>query len=177
MRLFVALDLPMVVRAELSEWAQRAAPPEVRRVPAENLHVTLAFLGNRSREEATAVGALLVELARPLAELRVRGALWLPPRRPGVLTVALEADETLTALQAALVAGLTTAIGFAAEQRRFRPHVTVGRVARDTRIDTRHALDPPAPALRFQARMLTLYRSRTTPEGARYERLRGVELR
>ena len=177
MRLFVALDLPMVVRAELSEWAQQVAPPEVRRVPAENLHVTLAFLGNRSRKEAAAVGALLPELARPLAELRVRGALWLPPRRPGVLTVALEADETLTALQAELVDRLAAAIGFAAERRRFRPHVTVGRVARGTRIDTRHALDPPAPALCFQARMLTLDRSRTTPEGARYERLTGVELR
>lgn len=177
MRLFVALDLPMVVRAELSEWAQQAAPPEVRRVPAENLHVTLAFLGNRSRKEATAVGALLSELARPLAELRVRGALWLPPRRPGVLSVALEDDATLMALQAELVEGLVSAIGFVAEPRRFRPHVTVGRVARGTRIDTRQALDPPAPALCFQARMLTLYRSRTTPEGARYERLSGDELR
>lgn len=177
MRLFVALDLPMVVRAELSEWAQQVAPSEVRRVPAENLHVTLAFLGNRSRKEATAVGALLPELARPLVELSVRGALWLPPRRPGVLSVALEADETLMALQAELVDGLSAAIGFADEQRRFRPHITVGRVARDARIDTRDALAPPAPTLRFQARMLTLYRSRTTPEGARYERLTGVELR
>ena len=138
--------------------------------------VTLAFLGNRSREEATAVGTLLAQLARPLAELRVRGALWLPPRRPSVLSVALEADETLMALQAELVDGLVGAIGFAGERRRFRPHVTVGRVARGTRIDTRHALDPPAPDLRFAARGLTLYRSRTTPEGARYGRISGVEL-
>jgi 2'-5' RNA ligase len=176
MRLFVALDLPMVVRAELSEWAQQAAPAEVRRVPAENLHVTLAFLGNRDRKEATAVGALLAQLARPLAELRVRGALWLPPRRPGVLSVALEADESLAALQAELVDGLVSAIGFEAEQRPFRPHVTVGRVVRGARIDTRHALEPPAPDLRFAARGLTLYRSRTTPEGARYERMSGAEL-
>lgn len=117
MRLFVALDLPMVVRAELSEWAQQVAPPEVRRVPAENLHVTLAFLGNRSRDEATAVGALLPELAQPLGELSVKGALWLPPRRPGVLSVALGADETLVALQAELVDGLVSAIGFAAERK------------------------------------------------------------
>ncbi|HEV2777607.1 MAG TPA: RNA 2',3'-cyclic phosphodiesterase [Solirubrobacteraceae bacterium] len=177
MRLFVALDLPMVVRAELSAWAQQAARPEVRRVPAENLHVTLAFLGARGSDEAAAVRALLPALARPLPGLCTAGALWLPPRRPGVLTVALEADETLTALQAELVAGLTSAIGFEPERRRFRAHVTVGRVARGTRIDTRVAIDPPAPTLRFQARMLTLYRSRTTPQGAHYERLSGVELR
>ncbi len=177
MRLFIALDLPAAVRAELSEWTERAAPPAVRRVPAENLHVTLAFLGTRGGGEAAAVRALLPALARPLDELSTAGALWLPPRRPGVLSVALEAGAALAALQAELVAALAAAIGFAPEQRRFRPHVTVGRVARGTRIDTREALDPPAPQRRFRAQSMVLYRSRTTPEGARYERLGGVELR
>ena len=176
MRLFIALDLPAAARKALAAWAAQAAPAEVRPVPVDNLHVTLAFLGARSSDEAAAAGALLPALARPLAQLRTTGALWLPPRRPGVLTVALEADETLAALQAELVSGLASAIGFEAERRRFRPHVTVGRVARGTRIDTRRAFDPPAPALRFQAPALTLYRSRTAPDGARYERLSGVEL-
>jgi len=175
--LFIALDLPVDVRTALAAWAARAAPPEVRRVPVDNLHVTLAFLGARGSDEATAAGALLPALARRLAQLRTTGGLWLPPRRPGVLTVALEADETLAALQAELVAALASAIDFAAEGRRFQPHVTVGRVARGTRIDTRRALDPPAPALSFHVRTLTLYRSRTAPAGARYEPLSGVELR
>ena len=176
MRLFIALDLPVDVRTALAAWVERAAPPEVRRVPVDNLHVTLAFLGARSGEEAAAAGALLPELARPPAPLCTAGALWLPPRRPGVLTVALESDEALAALQAELVAGLASAIGFEPERRRFRPHVTVGRVARGTRIDTRSPLAPPAPRLRFPARSLTLYRSHTGPQGARYERLSGVEL-
>ena len=176
MRLFIALDLPVDVRTALAAWAARAAPPDVRRVPVDNLHVTLAFLGARSSEEAVAVGALLPALARPLAPLRTNAALWLPPRRPGVLTIALAADETLAALQAEIVAALGSAIGFEAEQRRFRPHVTVGRVKRGTRIDTRCAVEPPAPGLHFAARALTLYRSHTRPEGAHYERISAVEL-
>ncbi len=176
MRLFIALDLPPDVRTALSLWAGQAAPPEVRRVPVDNLHVTLAFLGARSGDESVAAGALLPALARPLGELRTTGALWLPPRRPGVLSVGLESDDTLAALHEELVAALGSAIGFQAERRRFRPHVTLGRVARGTRVDTRPALDPPAPQLCFQARALTLYRSRTSPEGARYERLTGVDL-
>ena len=176
MRLFIALDLPADVRTALAAWTARAAPSGVRRVAVDNLHVTLAFLGTRSATDATAAGALLPALARPLEELRTAGALWLPPRRPGVLTVALESNAALVDLQAQLVAALIAAIGFEPERRRFRPHVTVGRVARGTRIDTRCELDPPAPAVRFGARALTLYRSRTAPDGAHYERLAGVDL-
>jgi 2'-5' RNA ligase len=177
MRLFIALDLPAAVRAELFAWTGQAAPPEVRRVPAGNLHVTLAFLGTRADGEAAATRALLPGLARPLEELGTAGALWLPPRRPSVLSVALGAGETLTALQQELTTALAAAIGFEPERRRFRPHVTVARVTRGVRIDTRAALDPPVPQLRFRARDMVLYRSRTTPEGARYERVGGVELR
>ena len=52
--------------------------------------------------------------------------------------------------------------------------MTVGRVARGTRIDARRALDPPAPSLSFVPTALTLYRSHTGPGGARYEPLQRV---
>lgn len=171
MRLFVALDLPAAVRSTLAAWADAAAPAAVRRVPAANLHVTLAFLGSRDERQAVAVAALLPGLARPLGALHTAGALWLPPRRPGVLSVALADGEELAALHAQLTAALEAAIGFAREQRPFRPHVTVGRVARGTRIDARRELDPPAPDLSFSADGLTLYRSHTGPGGSRYEPL------
>jgi 2'-5' RNA ligase len=87
-----------------------------------------------------------------------------------VLAVALRADQDLVSLQADLVAGLASAIGFEAERRSFAPHVTVGRVRRGTPIDTRRALDP-APELAFAPAALTLYRSHTGAGGARYEPL------
>jgi len=174
LRLFVALDLPAGVRSELAAWCDRAAPDLVRRVPAGNLHLTLAFLGSRSKDEADAVAALLPKFAAPLGALSTAGALWLPPRRPGVLTVALGADERLPALHAALVAGLREAIGFETEARAYRPHVTVGRVPREARLRP-PPLDAP-PALTFAAPALTLYRSRTQPGGARYEALASLEL-
>lgn len=176
MRLFVALDLPADVRAALAAWADAAAPAAVRRVPPQSLHVTLAFLGTRDDEEASAVGGVLAQAARPLPAQHAAGALWLPPRRPGVLTVALRPEDALAALQAGLVAALQVAIGFEPERRAFRPHVTVGRVPRGTRIDARRPLDPPAPELSFRAPALTLYRSHTRAGGARYEPLERVGL-
>ena len=176
MRLFVALDLPADVRANLAAWADEAAPAAVRRVAAENLHVTLAFLGSRDADAAGMVGELLPRVARPLGVQRTAGALWLPPRRPGVLTVALAAADALVALQGDVVAALERAIGFEPERRAFRPHVTVGRVPRGTRIDTRRELRVKAPELTFRAPALTLYRSQTGRGGARYEALERVGL-
>lgn len=170
LRLFVALDLPPTARDALATWCDRAAPAGVRRVPAHELHLTLAFLGTRDERDATAVAELLPRLARthPMACLRTTRALWLAPRRPSVLTVAIGEVDDLMTLRAGLVAALAAAIGFYVERRPFRPHVTVGRVGGPARVRA-IPLDPPV--LTFAPQALTLYRSRTDPRGARYEPL------
>jgi 2'-5' RNA ligase len=170
LRLFVALDVPQAVRAALAAWCERVAPKGVRRVPAENLHLTLAFLGSRSVDEAAEVGALLAPVAAwPVGSLATAEALWLPPRSPGVLTVAIDAGDGLDALRSALVARLREAIAFEPERRTFRPHLTVGRVPRGAHVAV-DVLRPP-PQLEFEPCALTLYRSQSGRGGARYEAL------
>jgi 2'-5' RNA ligase len=171
LRLFVALDLPPAVRAPLARWCERVAPAGVRRVPARNLHVTLAFLGSRRQDEAAAVAGLLARVATacPLGALATAGALWLPARRPGVLAVAIAADDGLAVLRAALVDGLREAIALEPERRAFAAHVTVARVARGARVAA-VALEPP-PALAFAPEAVTLYRSLSGRGGSRYEPL------
>jgi 2'-5' RNA ligase len=170
MRLFVALELPATVRAALAAWAAGAAPAGMRRVPEDNLHVTLAFLGSRAPADADAVAGLLGGIVRPVGPLRVEGPLWLPPRRPGVLAVALRAGAALAELHADLVSALADAVGFEPERRTLRPHVTVARARRGP--SPRAAgLDPPPPALSFEPEALVLYRSHTGAGGARYEPL------
>jgi 2'-5' RNA ligase len=177
LRLFVALDVPAPVRAQLAGWCARVAPEGVRRVPAENLHVTLAFLGSRTAGDGEAVAALLSPLAaaHPVGLLATAGALWLPPRRPGVLAVAIAADDGLGALRSALVDALRAAIAFEPERRAVRPHVTVARVARGGARVAAGVPDPP-PASSFAARSVTLYRSHTGRGGARYEALASAAL-
>jgi RNA 2',3'-cyclic 3'-phosphodiesterase len=173
MRLFVALELPADVRAAFAGWADGAAPTTMRRVPAENLHVTLAFLGARAPADAAAAAELLETVARPVGELAVEGPLWLPARRPAVLSVALRAGPALAQLHADLVTALAGAIGFEPERRGLRPHVTVARVRRDARLRAA-GLDSQPPALLFEPAALVLYRSHTGPGGARYEPLERV---
>ncbi len=179
LRLFVALDLPEEVRSALADWCARVAHPGVRRVRSENLHLTLAFLGSRSTDETAAIAALLQRLAAASAveSLSTAGALWLPLHRPAVLAVAIDGGHGLVHLQAALVSGLTRAVGFVPERRAFRPHVTVGRFSRDAQVGAKAFAAPQAPpALTFSAPALGLYCSHTGRGGVRYEALASARL-
>jgi 2'-5' RNA ligase len=169
MRLFVALALPASVQAALADWGDAAAPPGMRRLPPANLHMTLAFLGSRPDADADAVADVVRAVARPVGELSVDRALWLPPKRPGVLSVALSASQALGELHSDLVAALVDAIGFEPERRPLRPHVTVARARGHERLRATE-LEPPPP-LTFTPEALVLYRSHTGPGGARYEAL------
>ena len=150
LRLFVALDLPAAVRAELAAWCDRGAPAGVRLVPAENLHLTLAFLGvapagGRRGGERRCWPACA---RRGVGVLETAGALWLPPRRPGVLAVALRGGAALGGAARRRRRRRSAARSASSPRRApFRPHVTVGRVAPRRRGCARAASSsPPAPS-------------------------------
>jgi RNA 2',3'-cyclic 3'-phosphodiesterase len=170
-RLFFALDVGEEARRALAVWAASVAARDdaLRPVREEQLHVTLAFLGHRPEEEVDGLASLVDAVARPVGSLSIGGALWLAPRRPHVLTAAVEGD--LGQLHVALWDALE-ARGFERERRRFRPHVTVARVRHRTRPRTLEIADPPAVSL--GAASLVLFRSwlgRGEGGTARYEAL------
>lgn len=134
MRLFLALEPDAAVRqalADVSAGARRAADDlasALRWVAAENLHVTLHFLGEldaggRARAlralEAPAGGAADVHLDS-LAAFPASG----PPR---VLVVSLAPADPLERLYREF-AGRLIREGLPVEDRPFHPHVTLARV-------------------------------------------------
>lgn len=180
MRLFVALEPPSGVREALADWARAAVgeDPDLRLVDRDALHLTLAFLGERPDAD---VALLAPELARALGRGRpprdaaVAQPLWLAPRRPHVLTVAVgDPSGLLAALHQRVGAACALAVGWEPHPRAFRPHVTVARVRRNRRVRPREL-----PALPDLARTawttggVTLLRSRTVAGGAQYEELWG----
>jgi 2'-5' RNA ligase len=175
-RLFAALDLPLEVRTTLAAWAASAVGRDerLRLVSADSLHVTLVFLGERPDPEPVAAaltGAL--DPRPPSPPLSAGGPLWLAPRRPHVLTVALEDPSGgLGEIQAAVLDAMVRSAGHEAERRRFRPHVTVARV----RGRVRPFELPVPPALEFSPPAVTLYRSVLGRGPARYEAMASVPL-
>src|SRR6185312_5612447 len=97
-------------------------------IPAEKLHVTTKFIGEWPEERLEELKRALAVVRRPApVEIAIRRLGWLPnPRSARVLYAGVEASESLTALAAATgraVAG----IGVPAEDRIYRPHVTLAR--------------------------------------------------
>lgn len=181
-RLFVALELPGEVRQELVRWREcvrgAGVPPRLRWATPASLHVTLCFLGWRPAEQIPSIApACAVAAACPPAQLTLADPVWLPPRRPRVLAVQLrdEADR-LARVQRRLSKALEAGGWYEPEKRAFRAHVTVARVPKGGRVG-RVALAAPAPApLSFTGRQVTLFRSRLSAAGARYEPLASVAL-
>jgi 2'-5' RNA ligase len=175
LRLFAALELPPEAVAALEAFP---LDPEVwRRVPAESLHVTLAFLGATDAGLVPALGAALAAGVGERAAPRLAFArpLLLPPRRPRVLTAALEdRDGALAALQAQVSAALAATGAYEAEHRAFRPHVTVGRVRPRARAP--RSVEGTFAPVGFAGTAVTLFSSRTSPHGARYDALSRIPL-
>ena len=173
----MALDPPGAVREALATWrdAAVAGRDELRPVPVEALHVTLAFLGPRPAEEVDRIGAVVADVAGRFEapELSARGVKPIPPRRPRLFALDL-ADPSggAAAIQQAVSDGLQGI--YTPEERPFWPHITLARVRKGARAAPLDAPSPPGGEWRADA--VTLYRSHLSPKGARYEALAQTSL-
>ena len=177
-RLFVALELPTAPRDALARWRSEVVDqvPGLRAVRPEDLHATLCFLGSRFEHEIDQIAAACgVVAGEPVAESAFGRILWLPARRPRVLAVSLsDPDGAIARIQSVLSSALVAGGWYAPESRPFLAHVTVARVRRDARVPPVELPAPPASAVRCSR--VTLYRSRLSSAGARYQSLCAVEL-
>lgn len=183
-RLFVALELPEEVRAQIVAWqARELADPALRPVRPESLHMTLVFLGYQAEKdlERIAEAALGVEALAPEVEL-LPDPVGVPRgRRPRLY--ALDApSEGAVALQGEVERRLVAARFHEAEKRPFWAHLTVARVKPAARGSRKPAEvgRPPGPLggtpVRFRPTRLVLFRSHLRPTGAEYEPMAELEL-
>jgi RNA 2',3'-cyclic 3'-phosphodiesterase len=171
----VALDMPEAARAELAAWRDGAlrGRDDLRPLPVESLHATLAFLGYLPEKEVPRVGDLalgaVAELAPP--RLAARAVVPVPPRgAPRLFALDLDDPEGAAgAVQGAVSDALEADGLYTPEKRPFWPHVTLARVKRGRRAAPLDADRPPAGP--FEASEVTLYRSILRPQGALYEPL------
>ncbi len=172
----MALDLPEAVRGGLEDWGREAlADPALRPVPAENLHITLAFLGLRPEKEVERVAAALAGCAAAAPRVELRDPVSRPPRGRArffaLPAVSAGAEQIQAQVGELLVAGRL----HEPEERPFWPHLTVARVRpegrgsrRPRRVERPPEQLPEALREPFYGVRMTFYRSELKPSGARY---------
>jgi RNA 2',3'-cyclic 3'-phosphodiesterase len=182
-RLFVALDLPDEVRAELAAWQEREiTDPALRRIRPESLHLTLCFLGYHPEKRIDEIAALVTGVEpRPVPLTPAREPAAKPPGRPRFIAVDVASPAAIE-LQSELEAPLVAARLHEPEKRPFWPHITVAKTRpergtrKPRRIERRPGELPEAVAHTFDSVRLSLYRSNLRPDGAQYVSLASLDL-
>lgn len=173
LRLFVADELPDAQRQAVSELVAplRGSLAGLARFGAEaGWHVTLKFLGRVAESrlgEVCAIAAAAAAGGAPAAVSLAGLGAFPSPRRARVVWVGLDDPSgAIAALAASLEAGFRAA-GFPAEERPWRPHLTVARLPQPRAVP----LPPPPGGLpgEFTVAEAVLFQSHLRPRGAVYE--------
>ncbi|MBJ6726122.1 RNA 2',3'-cyclic phosphodiesterase [Geomesophilobacter sediminis] len=125
-RLFVAVDLPRELKEAVAGIFTQL--PGARWVPAEQIHLTLRFLGEVDAKEVPIIKQCLERVVFAPFPLVLRGVGHFPPGKyPRVIWVGIDPSPPLLQLYENIQGALAEA-GFPPEERRFSPHVTLARL-------------------------------------------------
>ena len=167
-RLFVALRPPRAMRAQLLD--SMGGVPGARWQSDDQLHLTLRFIGEVDRPQADDIAAALGAVNRPRPTIALAGVGAFD--RKGLvhtLWAGIAADEALKQLHDRVERAVVRS-GRAADQRAFKPHITLARLNRQA--------GPVEPFLVRAAGLASapatidafiLFESRLGSEGASYE--------
>lgn len=170
----MAIALEPAARREIAAALRplAAGGAAVRWVRAENLHLTLAFLGEIDADALAPIDERLAPLAATFAAERLvlAGVGGFPASRPRVLWLGVEGGRTwFVTVARAVRAALEDDLGIMLDRRDPAAHVTLGRVNRPER-----ALLPALTsafagrAIASRAERITLFSSAPGPGGPAY---------
>lgn len=170
---FLAVDLTDDDRHALAASLSEANPGKRlpgRKVPVENWHITLRFLGECSDLSAERIMHHLDETVDVEA-----GSVWCNglgafPRasKAGVLYVAIDDPSGLLSRAAMWSESAARSVGFDPDERPYTPHVTLSR-ARPA-VDVSHTFPSWDDfRVRIVVDTITLFRTRRTATGVRYD--------
>ena len=149
MRLFIAINLSPETKDKLIALTGelRAASPRGNFSLPENLHLTLAFLGECSENQASRAKSAMDALDFQPFDLRVERIGRFPREGGDIWWAGVSQSGPLMALHRDLTEHLLRA-DFSLERRPYRPHITLGRKV--------SASLPPRPVTPFAQRVTSI---------------------
>jgi 2'-5' RNA ligase len=182
-RAFIAIDLSEEIEQQLDDvirnYKKLLVNIPIRWVPAANIHLTMKFLGDVSLSNLD----ILIEMIQGEVsshhqfDISVGGSGAFPNlRQPRIIWIGVEAPAELMALQNGIEAA-TAKLGYAREERAFSPHLTLGRISRNTSAEGIKIISKVLETTRIGflgatcVEKIHLYRSDLQPTGAVYTQI------
>jgi len=188
-RSFIAIELPDELKRglyRLQDQLKTENPPRVKWVDPNSIHLTLKFLGNIAVDRTGEITGAMEAAARQtyLFNLTVKGLGVFPNlRRVQVVWVGIEGEiDKLSQLQQQIESNLAR-LGFAAESRPFKAHLTLARIREQASPAERQRLGQLITDATFdetytiKVAAISLMKSQLTRQGAIYNRIGTVELK
>lgn len=187
-RAFIAISLSDEIHRNLGQVIAslkgRLPSAPLRWVPANNIHLTLKFLGDVSVSNQGILFEMLQgEAVRyPSFEISI-GNLGVFPsiHRPRVVWAGVEAPQELSALHHGVEAEMSR-LGYAPEDRPFSPHLTLGRVSRNAKPGDYRQISDVLSGCKvgflgaIRVEQVDVYRSDLHSDGAVYTKLFSAQL-
>jgi 2'-5' RNA ligase len=178
-RSFIAIEVDRAIIDRLAALQQelRQADADVSWTRPAGIHLTLKFLGDVQEDRLPQIGEMLAALASrtsafPLSIADTGGFPSL--RRPRVIWAGIDDGRAAISALVVEVDAAMNSVGFAREERSFRPHLTLGRVKSSSNLAQLVSMVEAHRGEVFgamQATELVLMRSELLPTGARYTAL------
>jgi 2'-5' RNA ligase len=178
MRTFLAVEVPENTRKVIYNFIRTEAKKElpVKWVQLDNMHITLKFLGEIDDKKRAEIRPVITEVCRQHPPFTIEmGNFGCFPnaRNPRVIWFGTKhGGEELSAIAVELEKELAR-FGFE-EEKRFHPHLTVGRVKKSCNVED--ILAKPLSTEPFNVSSLVLFKSVLRPEGPIYTALEEFSL-
>lgn len=184
MRLFIAVPVSGVMKEVVREVIDNfpVEDPPWRWIPVENYHLTLRFLGETEDDMITPIGEAVEGVVSEISPFEISfGPFGAFPsmRRPRVIFFKVDGGMEELSNLAHLLESEMRGLGFKAEERKFRAHLTLARIRRSLPRAIKikmESVPPLAPSVGQRVDSVVLMQSVLGREGAKYRELSRFEL-
>jgi 2'-5' RNA ligase len=180
MRTFIAIDFPPEIIQKIEKiiayFKTQTQDDTLKWVTANNLHLTIKFLGEIPDEKLDQVKAILTDSLRnqSVFNIKIEGLGMYPnEHNPRVIWLGITAEEALIDLHQTLDSALE-AVDIKREKREFSPHLTIARVRRRTKRSKIKEIGETLSQFKvdslgnIKVKEVILYQSELTPKGPIY---------
>ncbi len=178
LRLFVAVELPDMVKAELGSLA--IASPDVRWLQSQQYHITLNFIGDASTAETNQVIDILKKTALQHDPFQIKLSGISVEHGKMIWVSVLDPSGSLNRFHQNIKAALVAAKIGQMEERRYRPHVLLAKYgAGQLRSESDPVIEHAKANFKItphEVNEIVLFESRLRPSGAEHLPLKKIAL-